>query len=239
MCLLTLEDKVYCACEGCKNAHAKCDEKRPCSRCIRKGIECVERVSKKRFVFYEILCNCFRKRNIIETARFYMKKIKQDHQQEKKNQESQDQLFEDFSLEPISFALDNLCTDEESNSGFILLSFQDYPTCTIMTPELRKKLGYSTTESVQLDNIFTSQDVIGLLGEIQVSLQERILLNLDHRLLKYCIESTSLSRKLLFRKSGEIFECIVRTVLSFSRVYPTKLESITMYIFWPRVNDVS
>lgn len=171
-----------------------------------------------------------------------MKKIKLSSERlEQKKRISISQNFypsDSIEVEPLNFALDKLCTDEKSNSGMIIFSFQDYPTCTIITPALRKKLGYSTTESVRLDNIFSSPDIIGLLEEIQTSLQERTLLNWNnHHLLKYCVEPTSLSRKILFQKSGELFECIVRTVLSFSRLYPTKLETITMYIFWPRVND--
>jgi len=36
------------ACGNCKRFHTSCDENRPCLRCLERGVECVEGVSKKR-----------------------------------------------------------------------------------------------------------------------------------------------------------------------------------------------
>src|SRR4051812_9537795 len=42
--------RVNCACSNCKRAKAKCDEIRPCSRCIRTGRElsCSDSIHQKR-----------------------------------------------------------------------------------------------------------------------------------------------------------------------------------------------
>mmetsp|Transcript_18034 Transcript_18034/g.27031 ORF Transcript_18034/g.27031 Transcript_18034/m.27031 type:complete len:255 (+) Transcript_18034:95-859(+) len=44
----TRRSRVPMACTRCKLAHTRCDTKRPCSRCVRRGDICIDAVPKRR-----------------------------------------------------------------------------------------------------------------------------------------------------------------------------------------------
>lgn len=46
--LLAKRHQVARACLHCAQAHLSCEDPRPCDRCVRKGLECIERPRKGR-----------------------------------------------------------------------------------------------------------------------------------------------------------------------------------------------
>lgn len=143
---------------------------------------------------------------------------------------------EQVSLEPIACELESMCAENFQSEVIVSLG-HEFPRFKICSPSLKEKLGYSPFETeMSLADILAPADVHDLVQELKLTLFERKqfqAMNGNKALLQFCMESSTVERKLLFSKSGEITECITRNVMTFSKQDPTELESFTMYIFWP------
>lgn len=241
--------RVHAACANCKAKHARCSNHRPCQRCQQLGLPCVSKPNRKTTHIKHV-------EKKTKTMKKFIRKEKRIVQEKEtklshfdieqalsqfqlavpENPDEQTECIpEPVPLEPMYLEIDHLCKPSEK-TGVIYALGEELPNFRIMSPALRHFLGYSAgDEEFNIERIFSPSDAREFINGIIEEQKERSAfeqVNGRDVLLKYCMETTNVERKLVYQKDGEPVECVIKIVKRFSREDPVKLENVTMFIYW-------
>lgn len=231
-----VEKKVESACVACRQAHARCSHVRPCHRCRKLGIICKPRnCKKKRYYKNKLITYLNSYSEMTGVQKLLVPNVKQVKLHESLLElllKDDSEAVEDY-LTPLECNLERMCP---KRCDVIVCLYNEFPKFKICSPSLLERFGYSMHDEMSLYDLLSPADYWELVQELRDTIMERRqfqAINGPTALLKFCMETSKIERKLLFSKTGEITECVVKSVMSFSKRNPSELESFTMYIFFP------